>query len=214
MRRPDAAPTRIVGDARSLSCVERVRSQPGSALVQRTAKQSLGKSLTGAVMGYVIGDHRHQATLLPSILDDYVDDSAPVRVVDAFVYGIDFAALGFERAAPASTARPGYGPRDLLKLYIYGYLNEVRSSRRLERECRHTPVSASRARVVVATDQSGRKTPSLISAAGSFGASGLALIFGGSRTSWRSSRHLCSLELAGKSRTHRNRTRSNRPAWA
>lgn len=87
-------------------------------------------------MGYVAGDDRQQATLLPPVLDEYVDSTAPVRVIDGFVEGLDFVALGFERAAPASTGRPGYDPRDLLKLYIYGYLNEVRSSRRLERECR------------------------------------------------------------------------------
>ncbi|MBR0938870.1 transposase [Bradyrhizobium jicamae] len=90
----------------------------------------------GAVMAYVIGDDRDQAVLLPPVLDDYVDRAAPVRVVDAFVDDLDFSALGFGRAAPASTGRPGYDPRDLLKLYIYGYLNEVRSSRRLERECK------------------------------------------------------------------------------
>lgn len=87
-------------------------------------------------MAYVAGDDRHQATLLPPVLDDYVDSAEPVRVLDAFVDGLDFTVLGFGRAAPASTGRPGYDPRDLLKLYIYGYLNEVRSSRRLERECK------------------------------------------------------------------------------
>lgn len=87
-------------------------------------------------MGYVTGDDRRQPCLLPAVIDDYVDPNAPVRVIDVFVDGLDFSALGFERAAPASTGRPGYDPRDLLKLYIYGYLNEVRSSRRLERECK------------------------------------------------------------------------------
>jgi len=58
-------------------------------------------------MRYVAGDDRHQATLLPPVLDENVDNAAPVRVVDEFVDGIDFAALGFERAAPASTGRPG-----------------------------------------------------------------------------------------------------------
>jgi transposase len=87
-------------------------------------------------MAYVAGDNRHQASLLPSVIDDYVDAAATVRVVDAFVDSLDFMALGFGRAAPASTGRPGYDPRDLLKLYVYGYLNEVRSSRRLERECK------------------------------------------------------------------------------
>lgn len=87
-------------------------------------------------MAYVAGEVRHQAMLLPPLLDDFIDSTASVRVVDAFVNGLDFVKLGFERSVPASTGRPGYDPRDLLKLYIYGYLNEVRSSRRLERECK------------------------------------------------------------------------------
>lgn len=86
-------------------------------------------------MSYIAGEERGQATLLPARLDDYVRDDAPVRVVDAFVNRLDMRELGFMRAVPAETGRPGYDPRDLLKLYIWGYLNEVRSSRRLEREC-------------------------------------------------------------------------------
>lgn len=86
-------------------------------------------------MVYVAGEDRHQVPLLPPLLDDYIDSTASVRVVDAFVNGLDFQ-LGFERALPASTGRPGYDPCDLLKLYINGHLNEVRSSRRLERECK------------------------------------------------------------------------------
>ena len=66
--------------------------------------------------------------------DDYVGRDNPVRFIDAFVDGLDLAAAGFERAAPKATGRPGYDPADLLKLYIYGYLNRVRSSRRLEAE--------------------------------------------------------------------------------
>lgn len=73
--------------------------------------------------------------LLPAAIEDYVAADAPVRVIDAFVDGLDIAGLGFGRSAPAATGRPAYDPRDLLKLYVYGYLNEVRSSRRLEREC-------------------------------------------------------------------------------
>jgi transposase len=87
-------------------------------------------------MGYLAGDDRHQPSLLPPAIDEYVDQDAPVRVVDAFVDTLDFRTLAFDRATPASTGRPGYDPRDLLKLYIYGYLNEIRSSRRLERECK------------------------------------------------------------------------------
>jgi transposase len=87
-------------------------------------------------MAYVIGEDRFQTALLPSVIDDYIADGAQVRVIDAFVDSLDFDRLGFNRAVPASTGRPAYDPRDLLKLYIYGYVNEVRSSRRLERECK------------------------------------------------------------------------------
>jgi transposase len=87
-------------------------------------------------MAYVIGDDRFQPSFLPPIIEDYVEEGAPVRVIDAFVDSLDFSALGFGRAVAASTGRPGYDPRDLLKLYIYGDLNEIRSSRRLERECK------------------------------------------------------------------------------
>ena len=72
--------------------------------------------------------------LLPESIDDYVDENNPVRVVEAFVSRLDLAELGFERAAPAETGRPAYHPATLLKLYIYGYLNRIPSSRRLERE--------------------------------------------------------------------------------
>lgn len=86
-------------------------------------------------MSYVRGEDRGQAALLPAAIEDYVAADAPVRVIDAFVDGLDVAGLGFGRSMPAPTGRPPYDPRDLLKLYLYGYLNEVRSSRRLEREC-------------------------------------------------------------------------------
>ncbi len=85
-------------------------------------------------MQYIKGEHRRQVSLLPAVVDDYVAEEALVRVVDAFVGSLDFQALGFERATPATTGRPGYDPRDMLRLYLYGYINEVRSSRRLERE--------------------------------------------------------------------------------
>ena len=86
-------------------------------------------------MSYVRGEDRGQAALLPPVIEDYVAGDAPVRVIDAFVDGLDVRRLGFGRSVPAATGRPPYDPRDLLKLYVYGYLNEVRSSRRLEREC-------------------------------------------------------------------------------
>jgi transposase len=90
----------------------------------------------GSVMGYIQGDDRRQQFLLPPSIDEYVDESSPVRVLDAFVDGLDLEALSFTRSTPASTGRSGYDPRDLLKLYVYGYANQIRSSRRLMRECR------------------------------------------------------------------------------
>src|SRR5918997_456106 len=84
--------------------------------------------------GYVEGVERGQATLFPDRLDDFIEADNPVRVVDAFVDALDLRELGFSRAAPAPTGRPGYHPGVLLKLYVYGYLNRVASSRRLERE--------------------------------------------------------------------------------
>ena len=83
---------------------------------------------------FVEGEDRRQPALLPSCLDDYVDEQSPVRVIDVFVDELDLGALGFERVQAASTGRPGYNPGAMLKLYLYGYLNQVQSSRRLERE--------------------------------------------------------------------------------
>jgi transposase len=87
-------------------------------------------------MGYIVGEARGQQTLFPAALDDLIGDDHFCRVIDAFVGRLDFQALGFERAVAAETGRPGYDPRDLLKLYLYGYLQQVRSSRRLQAECR------------------------------------------------------------------------------
>ena len=90
---------------------------------------------------FVEGVDRHQTVLLPDCLDDYVSADNPVRVVDVFVDELDLAALGFAGVVPAATGRPGYHPATLLKLYLYGYLNQVASSRRLEREAgRNTEV--------------------------------------------------------------------------
>ena len=83
---------------------------------------------------YVEGADRRQSFLLPESMDDYVGEDDPVRVVDAFVDELDLAGLGFGRATPADTGRPAYHPATLLKPYLYGYLNRVPSSRRLERE--------------------------------------------------------------------------------
>jgi len=83
---------------------------------------------------FIQGEHRGQSALLPESLDDYVADTNPVRVVDVFVDELDLGQLGFEGVVPAETGRPAYHPADLLKIYIYGYLNRIQSSRRLERE--------------------------------------------------------------------------------
>src|SRR4051795_10755044 len=84
--------------------------------------------------GFVQGADRQQTTLLPECLEDWVDESNPVRAVDVFVDALELRDLGFDGVDPAATGRPSYHPSVLLKLYIYGYLNRVQSSRRLERE--------------------------------------------------------------------------------
>jgi transposase len=83
---------------------------------------------------FVEGEERRQGVLLPEFLDDYVTEDNPVRVVEAFIDELELGALGFEGVQPASTGRPAYHPSTLLKIYLYGYLNRVQSSRRLERE--------------------------------------------------------------------------------
>jgi len=87
-------------------------------------------------MHHIEGLDRDQAQLLPARVDDYVEADNPVRFIDAFVDGLDLQEAGFARGQPKPTGRPGYDPADLLKLYIYGYVNRVRSSRRLEAETR------------------------------------------------------------------------------
>jgi transposase len=83
---------------------------------------------------YIEGQDRTQSVLFPERLDDWIDEDNPVRAVDVFVDELDLVNLGFERARPAETGRPAYHPATLLKIYIYGYLNRIQSSRRLERE--------------------------------------------------------------------------------
>ncbi len=83
---------------------------------------------------FVEGEDRRQGVLLPEFLDDYVSEENPVRVIEAFVGALDLGALGFEGVVPEATGRPGYHPGVLLKIYVYGYINQVASSRRLERE--------------------------------------------------------------------------------
>src|SRR6202008_2369523 len=85
-------------------------------------------------MTFITGHDRSQLLLLPEAVDDYVGADNPVRFIDTFVDGLDLAAAGFGRVTPKVTGRPAYAPGDRLKLYIYGYLNRVRSSRRLEAE--------------------------------------------------------------------------------
>src|SRR6267378_1973658 len=88
----------------------------------------------GLMKGFVQGADRQQTTQLPECLDDWVDESNPVRAVDVFVDALELGDLGFDGVDPAATGRPAYHPSPMLKLYIYGYLNRVQSSRRLERE--------------------------------------------------------------------------------
>jgi len=83
---------------------------------------------------FVEGEPRTQSVLFPERLDDWIAEDNPVRVIDAFVEELDLKELEFEGAVPAETGRPAYHPATLLKIYIYGYLNRVQSSRRLERE--------------------------------------------------------------------------------
>jgi transposase len=83
---------------------------------------------------FIEGENRSQSTLFPESLDDYIAPDNAVRVVDAFVNKLDLKELGFDRAQPSATGRPGYQPATMLKIYVYGYLNRLQSSRRLERE--------------------------------------------------------------------------------
>jgi transposase len=84
---------------------------------------------------YVSGLDRRQELILPDTLEGYVDEDNEIRFIDAFVYMLDLGELGFAHSEPSDERRPPYDPHDLLKLYVWGYLNQVRSSRKLEREC-------------------------------------------------------------------------------
>src|SRR6266849_3038879 len=83
---------------------------------------------------FVEGEERRQGVLLPEYLDDYVAEDNPVRVIDVFVDELDLGTLGFAGVVPEATGRPAYHPGALLKIYVYGYINQIASSRRLERE--------------------------------------------------------------------------------
>lgn len=85
-------------------------------------------------MAYIKGEDRNQITLFPEAIDDYITSDNPVRVIEAFANSIDIKELGFLRTDPNVTGRPAYDPRDMLKLYLYGYMNKIRSSRKLETE--------------------------------------------------------------------------------
>ncbi len=86
-------------------------------------------------MSYVEGESREQRVLFPEALDEYISEDNIVRFIDAFVDGLGIEELGFGGCTLKETGRPPYDPRDLLKLYIYGYLNRIRTGRTLEREC-------------------------------------------------------------------------------
>jgi transposase len=83
---------------------------------------------------FIEGENRFQATLFPESLDDYIAEDNPVRVIDAFVNALDLRELGFERAEPSATGRPAYDPAVMLKIYVYGYMNRLRTTRILEQE--------------------------------------------------------------------------------
>jgi len=87
---------------------------------------------------FVEGEDRKQGVLFPEFLDDYVAENNPVRVIEAFVEELDLRGLGFEGVVPETTGRPAYHPATMLKIYVYGYINQIQSSRRLERERRAT----------------------------------------------------------------------------
>ena len=92
-------------------------------------------------MEYIRGINRKQSILFPELIEDYVEDNNPVRFIDAFVANLNLKDLGFQHAELEETGRPPYDPADMLKLYIYGYLNRIRSSRSLEKECKRNLVS-------------------------------------------------------------------------
>ena len=81
-------------------------------------------------MKFIRGIARDQKMLLPDSIEEYVDENNPVRVIEAYIDSLDMASLGFVRLQPKDTGRPAYDPRDMMKLYIYGYMNKIRSSRR------------------------------------------------------------------------------------
>lgn len=85
-------------------------------------------------MGYISGMNREQILLFPESVDEYIEEHNPGRLIDAYIDTLNLAALGFTHAVPKDTGRPSYTPADMLKLYIYGYLHKIRSSRKLAQE--------------------------------------------------------------------------------
>lgn len=85
-------------------------------------------------MGYIKGEDRNQVIMFPATIDEYITEENPVRVIEAYVNELPLEELGFKRTNPLAVGHPSYDPKDMLKLYLYGYLNRVRSSRRLEHE--------------------------------------------------------------------------------
>src|SRR5713101_6355133 len=116
-------------------CHMRASRAAGLAAVIRERVTVAIAGARASFMAFIRGEGRSQGTLFPVTLDELIPEDHVCRVIDAFVVRLDVAGLGFERAEAAETGRPGYDPRDLLKLYLYGYLQQIRSSRRLESEC-------------------------------------------------------------------------------
>lgn len=94
------------------------------------------RTIKGSPMGYIRGSERGQSVLFPNTVDEYIEETNAVRAIAAFLTGLDFRKLGFVRARAADTGRPGYDPRLLMGLFMWGHMNKVRSARKLERECR------------------------------------------------------------------------------
>jgi transposase len=102
--------------------------------VLKVRRQGILKREKQAGMEFINGENREQIIMLPDCIDDYITADNSVRVIEAYINSLDLAALGCSRQQPNTTGRPMYDPKDLLKLYLYGYMNRIRSSRRLETE--------------------------------------------------------------------------------
>jgi transposase len=127
--RRSAATTNAPKGATKTDCYETLGTR------QKQWQDALTRLRTSFV-GFIQGEGRTQGALFPVTLDELIPQDHVCRVMDAFVDRLDMVGLVFERAEPSETGRPGYDPRELLKLYLHGYLQQVRSSRRLENECR------------------------------------------------------------------------------